>query len=143
MLFKLEKELLLKKLIQKVHQKLYINKKINSLNIFDSKIHSGKLVYVILKGKVKKNSEYISGICISKKSQLSQTSIQILNITLSMKIVHTLILTSPLLFICTFLTKKKKKKNLFKLKSYFNKLYYLKQQTIKHLRTKIISKSLV
>jgi ribosomal protein L19 len=143
MLFKLEKELLLKKLIQKVHQKLYINKKINSLNIFDSKIHSGKLVYVILKGKVKKNSEYISGICISKKSQLSQTSIQILNITLGMKIVHTLILTSPLLFICTFLTKKKKKKNLFKLKSYFNKLYYLKQQTIKHLRTKIISKSLV
>lgn len=142
MLFKLEKELILKKLIQKTHQKLYINKKISSLNVFDSKIHSGKLIYIILKGTVKKNSEYISGICISKKCQLSQTSIQILNITLNMKIVHTLILTSPLLFICTFLMKKKKKKNLFKLKSYFNKLYYLKQQTIKHLRAKIISKSL-
>lgn len=143
MLFKLEKELLLKRLIQKTHQKLYINKKISSLNVFDSKIHSGKLIYIILKGTVKKNSEYISGICISKKCQLSQTSIQILNITLNMKIVHTLILTSPLLFICTFLMKKKKKKNLFKLKSYFNKLYYLKQQTIKHLRAKIVSKSLI
>lgn len=137
MLFKIEKELILKKLTQKLYQQIHVLNKISYLDIFCQKIIPGKLIYIVLKSNHKMRSEYYSGICINYSNQHMESVIHILNITLNMKILHILLNYSPILFLCTlFLKSRQLEHSTCKLQ--LIKLYYFKKLKVKYLRTSII-----
>jgi ribosomal protein L19 len=140
----LESELLLKRLIKKIklNNHNYSKKKMTIMNIFQRQVKPGMLLYLVLKPNINVKNEHVSGICIARKKKGLQSSIHILNITINMKILTIFINSSPLIFLCIPIFKRKYLyTSCFKLN--LTKLYYLNELKIKYLRTSIITKSIL